>query len=340
MPSSPQEAIPKQVTEPQQFINNPTRKPLLLKDENLANLTQRSDKLPMADILRRLLILIPTVIALCYLVAVLWVFLFQERLIYEPGDRILFQTPGDFGLEFEDLTLTGEDDAKLHGWFIPSPADRGTVLFFHGNAGNISHLLDVAEMFHSWGLHVLLIDYHGYGQSEGKPSETATQASARAAWNFLVEEKNISENKIILHGRSLGAAIAADLATTVQPAGIILEAGFTALADVGAKLYPWLPVRFLSRHDYPTIENVTHFKTPVLVTHSRDDELIPFSHSEAIYAAAPEPKRFFEMHGSHGSSASDTGEPYENAVREFIFESLDHTNQSELFDKEKTSPKN
>lgn len=279
----------------------------------------------MSEIFRRLLILIPIVIALCYLGAVLWVFLFQERLIYEPGDRILTETPRDLGLDFEDLSLIAEDGAKLHGWFIPSPEERGTVLFFHGNAGNISHLLDDAARFHDWGLHVLLIDYHGYGQSEGKPSEAATKASARAAWKFLVEEKEVPENEIILHGRSLGAAIAADLASEMRPAGVILEAGFTALADVGAELYPWLPVRFLSRHDYPTIDNVRRFGSPVLVTHSRDDELIPFTHSEAIFEAAPEPKSFFEMHGSHGSSASITGEPYAKAIQDFIYSNLNNS---------------
>src|SRR5690625_6678051 len=113
MPSSPQEAIPKQVTEPQQFINNPTRKPLLLKDENLANLTQRSDKLPMADILRRLLILIPTVIALCYLVCRLLVFIYQERLMYERDVRILFQTPSDLRLNFVDVSLTATYESIL-----------------------------------------------------------------------------------------------------------------------------------------------------------------------------------------------------------------------------------
>lgn len=256
-----------------------------------------------------------------YLLAVVTVFLLQARLIYLPH-RVVWRCPTDAGLPHEEVFLTTSDGVRLHAWFIPHRDNLGTVLFFHGNAGNIAHRIDTAAMLWEWGLNTLLIDYRGFGNSGGKPSARGTSRDAEAAWKFLVNEKGISPEKIILFGRSLGSAVAADLATRVQPGGVVLESGFTSLPDIGAKMYPWLPVRLLSRNRYPTLKQVPRFSCPVLVAHSRDDELIPFSHAERIFQAAPEPKFFFEMTGSHNEGVSTTGMPYEQAIKSFILEAL------------------
>lgn len=279
-------------------------------------LTHSCDNKSMSE-LRLIFYLLPVLAVIIYLLAMAWIFFFQERLIYVPS-RTLWRTPADAGLDFEDVWLTAADGIRLHSWFLRTNEASGTVLFFHGNAGNISHRIETAEMFLQWGLNVLLIDYRGYGQSEGKPTEAGTRADAYAAWMFLVEQRKVRSDQIIIHGRSLGSAIAADLAARVKPAGVILESGFSTLAAVGATLYPWLPVHLLSRHHYRTIENVTRFRSPVLVAHSRDDELIPFSHGQAVFAAAPEPKTFFVMSGSHASCVTVTGTRYETEIRNFI----------------------
>ncbi|MEX2381334.1 MAG: alpha/beta hydrolase, partial [Opitutales bacterium] len=177
-----------------------------------------------------------------YLLAVLGVFLFQHRLIYVPS-RTLWRTPTDVGLPHEEVFLTAEDGVHLHGWFIRSQNNHGTVLFFHGNAGNIAHRIETAQMFHRWGLNTFLIDYRGYGNSGGKPSEAGTRLDADAAWEFLVKTKNLLPPKIVVLGRSLGSAVAADLVARVRPGAAILESGLTTLADLGASIYPWLPIR-------------------------------------------------------------------------------------------------
>lgn len=273
------------------------------------------------ETLGNLFLCLGAVAVVFYLSAVAWIFFFQERLIYVPS-RTLWRTPTDAGLPHEEVFLTTSDQVHLHGWFIRAPGNLGTVLFFHGNAGNISHRIETAQMFHRWGLNVFMIDYRGYGNSGGKPSESGTHRDAETAWGFLVNHKKIAPEKIVIHGRSLGSAVTADLAARVKPAGVILESGFTALADIGATLYPWLPVRFLNRHQYPTIENVRKFRSPVLVAHSRDDDLIPFAHGEKVFAAALEPKSFLPMVGTHGSCSSATGERYERALKTFIYEVL------------------
>lgn len=259
--------------------------------------------------------------AALYLLALLGIFLFQKRLIYVP-DRSVWRTPSDAGLAHEEVFLTAADGVHLHGWFIPSHSSRGTVLFFHGNAGNIAHRVDTAERFQKWELNTFMIDYRGYGNSDGKPSERGTRMDAEAAWNFLVERKGLSPEKIVIFGRSLGAGVAADLAARVHPAGVVLESGFTSLADLGASLYPWFPVRLICRHRYPTMENASKCQCPVLVAHSRDDDLIPFSHGERIFAAAPDPKFFLEMLGTHRHCVSTTGVSYERAIKSFLYEAL------------------
>lgn len=260
-------------------------------------------------------------VGLLYALGVAFLFLYQSRLIYLPS-RLLWRTPADSGLPYEDVFLTAEDGVRLHAWYLPAPAPRGTVLFFHGNAGNISHRVETAEMFHQWNLNTLLIDYRGFGQSQGRPSARGIGRDADAAWQFLTEVKGLPTNSIILFGRSLGAAVTGDLATRVDPAGAVLESGFTSLPDVGAAIYPCYPIRWLARDRYPTLQNIPHLRCPVLIAHSREDELIPFSHGERLFKAAPEPKFFLEMTGSHRHATTATGMSYTVAVESFIVEAL------------------
>ncbi|MBL3590248.1 MAG: alpha/beta hydrolase [gamma proteobacterium endosymbiont of Lamellibrachia anaximandri] len=244
----------------------------------------------------------------------------QSRLLYYPSlpTRAIMATPDQVGLSFETITLTTDDGITLHGWFLPLEKPRATLLFFHGNAGNISHRLDSLEIFHRLGLAVLIIDYRGFGQSEGRPTEVGNYRDAEAAWRLLTEQKKIPPEDILLFGRSLGGAVAARLASSYPVRGLILESAFTSVPDMAADLYPMFPVRWLSRFQFDTRAYLESVSCPVLVVHSPDDEIIPFKHGQQLYQAARQPKRFLEIGGSHNMGFLQSGDSYREGLERFI----------------------
>jgi fermentation-respiration switch protein FrsA (DUF1100 family) len=256
-------------------------------------------------------------VAVAYAFIATTMFLFQERLVYFPL-RELTATPADRGLDYEEIELLTEDGVKLHGWFVPAPAARAVLLYFHGNAGNISHRIERITLFHRLRLDVLIIDYRGYGRSQGRPSEQGTYRDAAAAWRHLTETRAIPPERIVLFGRSLGAAVAARLATEVAPGALVLEAGFTSLPELGQELYPWLPVKWLARLHYPVKDHLARVRCPVLVVHSRDDEIVPFHHGEALYAHALPPKQFLAITGGHNDSFLLAGRAYVDGLDAFL----------------------
>ena len=265
-----------------------------------------------------------TVFALGYAVFAAALFFYQPNLLYFPDmpTRQIQATPEVIGLEFDSVTLTTSDNVQLDAWFVPADPARGTLLFCHGNAGNNSHRLDSIRLLHERGLSVLIGDYRGYGQSTGKPTENGPYRAADAAWQYLVEQRGIRPEHIILFGRSLGASIAADLATRQAATGVILESAFTSVPDVAAGFYPWLPVRWMSRYQYNTRKQLVDFHSPVLIVHSRDDEIIPYSNGEHLFEAANEPKQFLELRGGHNDGFMVSGDSYVRGLEVFINEVL------------------
>ncbi len=262
-----------------------------------------------------------------YLAIVLLVFLTQAKLIYFPQvSRELAVTPGQIGLGFESVELTTADEETIHGWFVPVPDARGTILFFHGNAGNISHRMDYLPMFQQLGYHLLIIDYRGYGQSSGSPSELGTYLDAEAAWNYLVEVKGIAPSRVVVYGESLGGPIAAWLSARVNPAGLILASSFTSVPDLAETIYPFLPVRLMSRFNYDTRESLASITSPVLVMHSPQDEIVPFDHGQVLFQAASEPKQFLTLEGGHNSGFVFMREEWVLALDEFLT-ALEHENE-------------
>jgi len=247
-------------------------------------------------------------IAVGYLLLVVMMYFLQSQMIYFPED---------VGLSFEDVTFITEDDVNLHGWFIPNDSNT-TVLYFHGNAGNISGRLQTIQLLHNFGLNVFIFDYRGYGKSEGRPSEQGTYKDAQAAWNYLVRVREIENDNIVVMGRSLGGAVTSWLAVQKKPVATILESTFTSAADLGADLYPWLPVRSIIKYDYNTLENIKQIEHPIFMAHSKEDEIIPYEHGETLFEAANEPKTFVELRGSHGSGFWETGEKYRTALQGFL----------------------
>ena len=252
-------------------------------------------------------------------------FLLQSRLIYYPNmpSRAVTATPDQAGLIYERVEFAAEDGVRLDGWFLPAEIPRGVLLFFHGNAGNISHRLESLRIFRDLGLSTFIFDYRGYGRSEGKVSEQGTYRDAEAAWRYLTVERGIPEQSIVYFGRSLGASIAAHLAMTHVPKALILESAFTSAPDVAARTYPFLPVRWLARFQYNTREYLESVTAPVLVVHSSQDEIIRFEHGRALFAGANEPKRFLELRGGHNEGFLVSGKAYVSAIDAFLRDHLD-----------------
>jgi len=214
---------------------------------------------------------------------------------------------------------------SLSAWWIPAPRPRAALVFFHGNAGNISHRLESISVFNRLGLSVLIVDYRGYGRSGGSPSEAGTYRDAEAAWHHLLEDRGLRPGEIVVFGRSLGAAVAARLAATVQPpaAALIVESAFSSLPEAAARAYPFLPARWLTRYSYATAAYVADARAPVLVIHARDDEIIPIELGRRVYAAAGGPKRFLAIDGDHNSGFMRSLDSYQRGIDGFLSDAAD-----------------
>ena len=229
---------------------------------------------------------------------------FEYGKIYRPTKEWT-ATGADLGRPFEDVYFTASDGVRLNAWFFPAAADSPrapfAVLICHGNGGNISHRLNLCQALLRTGVSVLVFDYRGYGRSGGKLSEEGTYRDAQAAWQWL-RQRGFAAEKIIALGESLGGGIASELALRETVGGLVLQSTFTNIADLGAEFFPWLPVRWLNTIKYDTLKKLPRVRVPVLVMHSRHDELIRFHHAEKNFAAANQPKLFWETNGGHNHS--------------------------------------
>jgi len=259
------------------------------------------------------------VVAASYSLLVVVVYFMQGRMLYlaEVPGRTLTMTPTDVGMDFQDVSIATTDGVTLHGWFIAGRSSQ-VLLFFHGNAGNISHRLDSIRQFQDLGLSVLIIDYRGYGQSEGRTTERGIYRDADAAWRYLIEGRGIAASDIVIFGRSLGGSAASWLAARHQPLALIVESSFTSVPDVAQELYPWLPVRWLTTLSHATGDYVRDVRSPILIIHSREDDIIPFHHGEDIFAAANEPRTLLVLRGGHNDAFLADESTYIEGLRTFL----------------------
>jgi len=251
-----------------------------------------------------------------YLGLCLSLYFLQERLVFLPS-RTVVKTPQAAGLVYENVFLRA-GDARIHAWYVPAKNARLSVLFCHGNAGNMSHRLETLSLLNSLGVNVLIFDYAGFGLSNGKASEVQTYRDVEAAWRFLIEDKVTDPTAIVLFGRSLGGAVATWIAAKEKPGALILESTFISIIAMGKKLYPIFPVRLLARVHYDPSELIEKIKSPKLFIHSRDDETIPLEHGVTLYNKAKEPKTFVEIRGSHNSGFLDSGRDYTVPLQSFL----------------------
>lgn len=248
-------------------------------------------------------------------------YLRQPSMIFFPY-RELAVTPADWGLAYEDVRFEAADGVGLHGWYIPHPDRVGVLLFLHGNAGNISHRGDSVAIFHRLGLDVFIFDYRGYGLSEGRPSEDGLYADARAAWQYLVDRKGVAPADVVIFGRSLGGAVAARLASGVRPGAVIIESSFSSAQDFAHAVFPVLSRLTVIRFRFPAAADLRRVEAPVLVLHSRNDEIMPFALGERLYEAANEPKAFVELEGDHNGGFLLSQPGYERRLAEFLTREL------------------
>ena len=267
--------------------------------------------------IRAVLISIITVLFIAYSGLGLILYFMQPSFLYSPVGEVPY-TPGELGLDFEQVDFETADDLKLTGWYVPAENAELTILFCHGNGGNMMHCLDSINFFYNLGLNCFVFDYRGYGNSEGKPCEEGTYLDAAAAYDWLTREKKISSDKIIIFGRSLGGSIAAYLAGNVPAKALVVESTFTSYIDIGSKFYPYMPVRWFARFGYKTIDYIKKVNCPVMFVHSRNDELVPFEFGMELYEAANEPKEFIEISGTHNDGFLISGEIYKKAWEKWL----------------------
>lgn len=262
--------------------------------------------------------------AVCYMLAALWLYISQKKMLFFPRTEHV-AAPDLIGVDYEDVYLTNRLGTRIHGWWVPLEGARFTVLFAHGNGGNVSHRLETIRIFRELGLSILIYDYSGYGKSEGEPTEEGMYADARAAWDWLVGEQGVAPGRIVLFGRSLGGAVTARLAAelvaeSLRPAGMVLESTFTSVPDMGAYMYPWMPVRSLAKYDYDSLEALADVDLPALFAHSENDEIVPYALGLRLYESYDGPKSFMPLLGDHNSGYMNMDRMYKDGLDSFLSE--------------------
>jgi fermentation-respiration switch protein FrsA (DUF1100 family) len=244
---------------------------------------------------------------------------FEDRFIFHPSREIV-RTPLDAGLQFQDHYFTTADGVRLNGWFIPYPGARATLIWFHGNAGNISHRVENIRLLHDRvKINVFIFDYRGYGRSSGSASEEGTYRDGVAALTFLHQQLGVSADRLIIFGRSLGAAVAAEMALRFTCRGLILETPFASILDMAKSVMPLLPIGAILQTRYDVVEKVARIKVPLLVLHGDRDDVVPYEQGKQVFAAAPNPKEFYTIGGAnHNDTYLVGGANYFTRLDSFI----------------------
>jgi fermentation-respiration switch protein FrsA (DUF1100 family) len=244
----------------------------------------------------------------------------QRRLIYFPTADL---PPADAidGAHVEAVTFETTDGLTLNGWFFAAagPSPRITVIVFNGNAGNRSHRVPLAAALHRHGLQVLLVDYRGYGDNPGTPSQAGLAMDSRAAWAYLANRPDVNPSRLVYFGESLGTAVAVDLAVEHAPAALVLRSPFTSMSDVGQYHYPFLPVRWLLRDRFAPIEQIPRSRAPIFVIAGGRDRIVPVESSRRVYEAATSPKTFLLIReADHNDYELFAGDEMIDAIVKFL----------------------
>ena len=249
--------------------------------------------------------------------SIIWKYL-EKRYVFFPTRNVEF-TPGDVGIDYQEVFFPTEAGLELHGWYISGTSDL-TWLWFHGNGGNIGHRVTELALLHQrLGLSVLIFDYQGFGKSKGVPSEQGTYHDARAALSYLKQRYGLDSDNIVYFGHSLGTAIALELATSHNPAGLVLVSPFASVRDMSRLVFPLLPSSWLVRNKYNSLAHVPKARCPVLILHGEQDETVPIAQARKLFDYANPPKRFQLLpRAAHNDTFEQGGEDYWGALKEFL----------------------
>lgn len=242
--------------------------------------------------------------------------LLVAQYLFFPQKGIQFN-PAQFQMPYEEVRLRNDDGQRLHGWFFPGTKAQ-TLLYLHGNAGNISNRLDKIQFLRQIGWSLFIFDYRGYGDSEGSPSIEGVLKDSEAALRYLVRSRQIPTEQIILFGESLGGALATDLASREPFGGVILESNFTSLRDMAQSAYPFVP-DLIVPDVYRSIEFIRQIKAPLLIIHGAQDHIIPVEMGKRLFKSAPHPKRFYSVpQASHNDVYVVGQREYLRQIEEFL----------------------
>ncbi|MBI3781331.1 MAG: alpha/beta hydrolase [candidate division NC10 bacterium] len=223
----------------------------------------------------------------------------EKRFIFFP-DKTIVETPREWGMPYEEIYVTTEDGLRLNGWWIPGTGSPITLLWFHGNAGNISHRLENIKLRRDrLGINLFIFDYREYGRSEGQVSEEGTYRDGSAAVRYVRGRGDADPARIVFLGESLGSAVAVEMAIRHGCAALILESPLLSIREMAKLSFPFFPLGPLLRTQYDTLSKIGKVRAPVLIVHGEDDEIVPFRHGRRLFEAAPEPKEFYAVKGAH-----------------------------------------
>jgi fermentation-respiration switch protein FrsA (DUF1100 family) len=247
--------------------------------------------------------------------------LVERTFIFFPS-RGLLNTPRHLGLPFQDLFFTTADGIKLHAWYLPGSPAAPVLLWCHGNGGNLSYELDNLALLHGADFGIFIFDYRGYGLSQGRPSEAGVYRDARAAYQYLRESLGIPPNRIVLFGRSLGGAVAMELAEQVPARALIVESAFTSVGDMARHHYPWLPGQKRWAHKFDNVRRVARLTLPKLFIYGDSDLVVPIWMGERLHDLAPAPKAFYRIPGAGHEDTLEVGGPaYLQRLKDFLEQS-------------------
>ncbi len=265
------------------------------------------------------------VVAFGYLAVALGFAARQDRLFFRPRAG-LAATPDAVDLRWEDVPIAVADGVTLACWWLPGPAEPGpdrpggpfTLLYLHGASASLGDRLDALRFWHDLGCDILAVDYRGYGESTGRPSEVGLEDDVRAAWQWLTETRGVPAGHVVIAAESLGVSLATALGRQVRPAGLVLEAGFTRAVDVAVRRYRWLPVRQFLRLRLATEEHIARVRCPILLVHSVDDQVVPITLGRRLERRARPPRTFLKVRGAHARACVEGGPRYRDGVRRWL----------------------
>ncbi len=269
-----------------------------------------------------------SLLAFLVLTYAVFLILFENKIIFHPSRYPEgFWNPASVGVPAQDIFFKAEDGTKLHGWFIPNPSAVATLLWFHGNAGNLSHRLDNIQRLKPLNLNIFIFDYRGYGRSEGEPDEQGIYRDSRAAYKRVLNLDGVSVDSLFLFGRSLGGICAVRTAMDHPAKGLILESVFTNSADMSRKVFPLFPLGWAIRSKLDAFGKVPHLKLAKLFLHGTRDEIVPYDLGLKLFEQAGDPKTFYPIEGAgHNDTYIIGGASYFAVLNRFITETLKNPN--------------